>query len=67
MFWLYSNGVYESFPFFFIFVEKKVLLLLLLLFWEFFSPALADGFSFEFEREQVTSNRQDSSQYFSWS
>ena len=32
-------------------------------FWEFFSPALADGFSLEFEWHQVSSSHQDTSQY----
>ena len=30
---------------------------------ELFSSALADGFSLEFERQQVSSSLQDSSQY----
>ena len=42
-----------------------LLLLLLLLFtpWEFFTSALADGLSLEFEWQQVSSKLQDSSQY----
>ena len=35
-----------------------------LLLWEFFTPVLANGFSLEFEWQQVFSNFQDSSQYF---
>ena len=31
--------------------------------WEFFQPVLADGFSLEFEKQQVSSSLQDSSQY----
>ena len=33
------------------------------LFWEFFIPALVDGFSLEFSRQQVPSSILDSSQY----
>ena len=40
------------------------LLLLLLLFGEFFTPALADDFSLEFEWRQFSSSLLDSSQYF---
>ena len=35
----------------------------MLLLFEFFTPALADGFSLEFEWQQVSSSLQDSSQY----
>ena len=35
-----------------------------LLFGEFFTPALADSFSLEFERQQVSSNLQYTSQYY---
>ena len=43
----------------------NLLLLSLLLFTplEFFTPALADGLSLEFERQQVSSSLQDTSQY----
>ena len=34
-----------------------------LLLWEFFTPALSDGFSQEFEWQQVPSSLQDSSKY----
>ena len=37
----------------------------MLLLWEFFPPALADGFSPESEGQQVSSDLQDSSQYTS--
>ena len=40
-----------------------LILLLLLLLLEFFTPALADGLSLEFEWQQVSSSLQDSSQY----
>ena len=40
-------------------------LLLFVFFWEFFTLALADGFSLEFEWQQVSSSLQDSSQYSS--
>ena len=33
----------------------------------FFTAVLADGFSLEFEREQISSSLQDSSRYSSWS
>ena len=36
---------------------------ILLLLWEFFSQALADGFSQESELQHVSSSLQDSSQY----
>ena len=35
--------------------------------WEFFTSALADGLSLEFEWQQISSNIQDSSQYSVWS
>ena len=38
-------------------------LLLLLLFWEFFTPALSDDFSWEFKWQQISSSVQDSSLY----
>ena len=52
----------SSFSFFFFFFQ---LLLLLLLFTplEFFTSVLANGFSLEFEWQQVPSSLQDSSQY----
>ena len=34
-----------------------------LLLWEFLTPVLTDGFSLEFERQQVSSSLLDSSQY----
>ena len=37
--------------------------IIILLHWELFTPALADGFLQEFERQQVASSFQDSSQY----
>ena len=48
-----------------LYMYYKVVWLRLLLFTplEFFTSALADGLSLEFERQQVTSNLQDSSQY----
>ena len=49
------------------YLEKSkglLLLLLLLLFtWAFFTSILTDGFSLEFEWQQVSSGLQDSSQY----
>ena len=47
-------------------VSRLLLLLLLLLLFtplEFFTSMLADGFSLEFEWQQVSSSLQDSSQY----
>ena len=41
----------------------QLLLLSFVLFWMFFPPALADGFSLEFEWQQVSSSFQDYSQY----
>ena len=40
------------------------LFIIILLFWEFFTPALADSFSREYDWQQVSSGLQDSSQYF---
>ena len=37
-----------------------IIIIIILLFWEFF---LADGFSLEFEWQQITSSLQDSFQY----
>ena len=41
-------------------------IIIVLLLWEFFTLALADGFSVEFEWLQVSSSLQDSSQYSRW-
>ena len=41
-------------------------LIIILPFWNFFTPALADGFSLEFEWQQVSSSPQDCSQYSGW-
>ena len=43
------------------------LLLVLLLVWGFFTPTFAEGFSLEFEWQQVPSGLWDSSQYSDWS
>ena len=40
----------------------RIIIIIILLFWEFFTPTLADGFSLEFEWQQVSSSLQDSSQ-----
>ena len=40
-----------------------IIIIIILLSWEFLAPALADGLSLEFERQQVSSSLQDSSQY----
>ena len=50
-------------------VPKAPIIIIILLFWEFITltSALADGFSLEFEWQQVSSNLQDSSQYSSQS
>ena len=44
-----------------------ITIIIILLFWEFLTPALADGFSLMFEWQQVSSCLQDSSQYSGWS
>ena len=41
-----------------------IIIIIIILFWEFFTPALADGFSLESEWPQVSSSDQDSSQNF---
>ena len=41
-----------------------IVIIIILLFWEFFTSALADGFSLEIEWQQVSSSLQDSSQYY---
>ena len=40
------------------------IIIIIIIPWEFFSSALADGLSMEFEWQQVSSSLQDSSQYF---
>ena len=40
-----------------------IIIIIILLLCEFFTPALANGFLFEFEWHQVSSSLQDSSQY----
>ena len=40
-----------------------VFIIIIIILWEFFTPALAKGFSLEFEWQQVSSSLQDSSQY----
>ena len=40
-----------------------IIIIIILLFWEFFTPALADSFSLEFEWQQDFSSLQVSSQY----
>ena len=49
---------------------KKIIInitTIILLIWEFFIPALVNGFPLESEWQQVSSSLQDSSQYSSWS
>ena len=41
--------------------------IIIFLLWEFFPPPLADGFSQDFDWEQVSSSVQDFSQYSEWS
>ena len=45
--------------------SARIAILIIILFWEFFTPALADGFLLGFEGQQVSSSFQDSSQYYS--
>ena len=42
-----------------------IIIFIISLLWEFFTPTLADGFSPEFEWQQVSLSPQDSSQYSS--
>ena len=62
--WLYiltaCLRVSSSFSFFAIII---IIIIIILLIWEFFILASADGFSLEFEWQQVSSSLQDSSQY----
>ena len=44
-----------------------IIIIIILLFWEFFTPALANGFSLESEWQQVSTSLQDFYQYSSWS
>ena len=44
-------------------VCPQAIIINILLFWKFFTPALADGFSLEFERQRISSSLQDCSQY----
>ena len=62
---LFLNSL-NSFFFFFFFFLLLLLLLLLFIPWEFFTSALADGLSLEFEWQQATYVPQDSSQYSGW-
>ena len=39
------------------------MIIIILFLWEFFAPALDDGFSLEFEWQHVSSSLQDFSQY----
>ena len=41
--------------------SQIIIFIIILVFWEFFTPALPDGFSLESEGQQVSSNLQDSS------
>ena len=40
-----------------------IIIIIIILFWEFFTPALTDSFSLEFEWQPVSSSLQGSSQY----
>ena len=40
-----------------------IIIIIIILMTEFFMPALADSLSLKFERQQVSSSLQDSSQY----
>ena len=41
-----------------------IIIIIIWLIWKFFPPVLTDGFSLEFDRQQVYSSFQDSSQYY---
>ena len=68
-----KNRCHAHVPWFFVFVFLQgqsiclsfrfLFIMIILLFWEFFTPAFADGFQLESEGQQVSSNLQDSSQY----
>ena len=45
------------------FMFSIIIIIIILLLWEFFTPTLADGFSLDFEWQQVPSSLLDSSQY----
>ena len=40
---------------------SRIIISIIILLWDFFTPPLADGFSLEPERQQVSSSLQDSS------
>ena len=40
-----------------------IIIIIIIYSWEFFISVLADGFSLEFEWQQISSSLQDSSQY----
>ena len=44
----------------------RIIIIIILLLEEFFTSALANSFSLEFEWKQVSSSLQDSSQYSGW-
>ena len=49
--------------------KQKIItiIIIVLLLWDFFTPALADGFPLEFEVLQLSSSLKDSSLYSGWS
>ena len=47
--------------------QCSVCFFIIFLLWDFFPPALADGFSLESVGQYVSSSVKDSSQYFGWS
>ena len=46
-----------------LFIIIIIIIIIIIYSWEFFTSALADGLSLEFEWQQVSSSLQDSSQY----
>ena len=62
-----SSNPYNSFSMLFIhsifLLCFHIIIIIIKLFWEFFTPALVDRFSQEFERQQASSSLQDSSRY----
>ena len=46
--------------------KHKYIYIIIIIPCKFFKPTLANGFSLESERQQVSSNLQDSSQYSGW-
>ena len=55
--------IYLFFIYLFIWIYNAIIIIIIIYSIEFFTSALADGLSLEFEGQQVSSNLQDFAQY----